>query len=385
MLGPTGFQYSGSANSNINKNRGQTFTVSVAGPNATYYNGHTFVYTAENLATATDPNNSPVNYFNFYREIPVGSSTGGTATILLDNRFVPGISAWQRLTNQTTNGLAFGTVVECAVVRCVGERLYKSDSSTNGYNSTPIGSPGSGAFSVKGGYLGFNLEFSMWGNFTDNTVGIQMFSNPHFEDGMVVPNFHANNMAMLLHSRWAKYLLTPAVNSPDLGMPFRGAVGARAQMLFGWNKTDATQSATVNTTPYLQSGQQFVRYIVNWYGKLKMTILSAGTASDSFTLGPQEAFYYVFPTSFAAEVVQPQISINLADIPGAAKVAIRYGYDLYWFESPADMVFDCGTGTCTPTVDLGFKTVAPIWWVPIYMDSNGKVLSYPGVGGVLNF
>lgn len=367
--GQTGFQYSGSANNNVNRHRGQTFSVSVGGTQAASYNANTFLYTAENLNLATDTMGSPQNYFNFYRQIPVGSSTGGTATILPDNRFVAGMSARQILQNYTTPGLAFGTMIECAIVRCVGERLYKTDASENGYNYSPIGSPGAGVFFVGGGYKGLNLSANLWRKFADNQASGQVFANPHFEDGLAVPIFHANNMAALMETRWQKFLFTPALNAPDLGPLI--SCGARAQLLFCWNASGGPQTRTFTLTPYLQSGQQIAQYIANWQG-ITMSTIAAGTNTISVTLQPDDSVWFAFPTNFTAEIAQPVISARLADIATAAKVVIRYAYDLYWLDAPANTAFDCGAGTCVPAWD---RNIGPVYYRLIYLDSSSRVLA----------
>jgi hypothetical protein len=367
ICGQTGFQYSGTGSDAVNRHRGQTFTVSVGGPQAAYFNSHTFLYTAENLLHATECNGAVANFLNFYRELPVGSSTSGTATMLYDNSFVPGVSGWQILHNYTTLGTAFGSMIESAIVRGVMDRQYKVDSSENGYLDHFVGTAGAANWHIKPGYQGFNLIQNLWKKFADNTASGQVFAHPHFEDGLTNPIFHGNNMAATILLRWQKFLLTPALNSPDLGPLI--SCGARAQLLFCWNASDGPQTRTLTLTPYLQSGQKIARYIANWQG-IVMTTLNAGTNTDSVTLQPQDSVWYAFPANYAAEIQQPTISARLADISGAGSIAVRYADDLYWLDTPANTVACIGTGVGTVPVDLAFKAIAPIVYRLIYMAGS---------------
>jgi len=364
----TFFGYNGSANDNVNRHRGQTFTLNVGGPQASYFNNTTFLYTSENLIHATRDDGSSSNIYNFFREIPAGSSTGGAANIIPHNSFIPGMSAFKRLNNYATPGSAYAQMIECAVVRCVGDRLYKVDASENGYMDHFYQS---GSFTSKGNWKGFNLAYGLWSIFNDSSTSGQIFSNPHFESGLVVPMFHANNMAALMLSAMRKYLFTPATNPPDYGPLI--SCGARSQLLFCYNASDGPQTRTFSLTPYLQSNQKVLRYTSNWKGSIILTMLNPGTNTDTVTLNDAgDTVWYAFPANFSADFQQPTVSVRLADVPNAAKVVMRYAYDLYWLDANANTAFDCGTGTCAPPWD---RNIGTVYYRLIYVDSNSKVLA----------
>jgi hypothetical protein len=366
--------YSGSSDSNIPHERGQTFTIS-GSSGASSFNSRTFWMSLENLDLPQDGNGNATTYF-YFREMPTGSTTGGTATIVADNTFIKGRNGSTDILPGTANhpGASFVSVIEAAVLGGAGDRLYKFGDTTQGWQ--PHAVILSNGVTVKGGFTGiFSAADAVV--FQDNSrqeVGPgQLYSHPHYQNGFAVPMWHAASLANLIIEGNAKYILQPKLNSPDYGFVLDCAAraGSYGDIMFCVNGTEGTQTRTFNLSPYLETGQQIVRYVADpqW---ITMTVLAAGTASDTVALGPDEAIFYVFPINFAAELEQPTIHAKLADVPNAATVAVRYHYDRYLLDTPATNVFSCGTGTCTLPVN---RNIGTVYYRLIYLDASSNVLA----------
>jgi hypothetical protein len=87
---------------------------------------------------------------------------------------------------------------------------------------------------------------------------------------------------------------------------------------------------------------------------------------------PGAAIFYVFPMGLTTELIQPTVQSNLTDQSGAAKIAVRYGYDRYLLDSSAAYRFDCGTGSCLLPVD---RSIGTVYYRLVYLDPSGKVLA----------
>ncbi len=342
------------------RNRAQTFTLSgVTGSGAASFNestgGHTFLLLPENLNVVT-----PFNNQLYYRELPQLNASGGTAYIVPNNNFVKGQSGSIEL-GDTNPAWSFGTVIECLINRCAADRLYQIRPYTNGYTD-------------QGGYTSPYAAGQMTSFGGTAFVGGQLNSNQHFENAATLPMFHAVSNADTIWTRLQKYILQPTLNSPDTGQPWidcSARAGSYGDAAFCLNVSDGPQTALLNLTPYLQSGQQIIRFVVNDHSTT-FTTLAAGTATDSLTLQPLDAVFYVFPVTFAAELQQPAISARLADVPNATKIVVRYAYDKYYLDSEGSNVYDCGTGSCTPYWDRNF---GPIYYRLIYLGANSQVLA----------
>lgn len=340
------FTYSGSANSAVNKHRGMTFTIS--GSSVSGFNTNTFIYSPENIVTATT--NS-----NYYRQLPSLSGSGGTATIVADNRYVRGRNGEEQNDNQI--GWNFSTVIEAAILRAAGTRLYKFSQSFGDWAET----------------YGF-------GNFIYNAIfqdtsgqSVQLFSGPHWENMNSVPSFHSTSLANLLLERIQKYLLQPALSSPDYGPAFDACArsGSYGNMLMVGNFTDAPQARTISLTPYLEAGQQIVKMYVNPLGVWTVTSLAAGTASDTVTFDANGVVVYLFPVTYTGELDIPMVSANLADVSGATKLAVRFGYDQYLLDSSAN-VFGCASIPCSLPAD---RNIGTIYYRLIFTSSTNQVLA----------
>jgi hypothetical protein len=331
------------------RHRGQTFTIS--GNSVAGFNNNTFVDLAENTTlTAT--------YF-YFRELPGGNSTGGRAQIVADNYYVKGRNG--SLGYDAQPAFVFAEVIEAGILRGAGHRMYALSTNPQGY------SPGAGFVGTLTVY--FNGLFADGCNQTN-----QLFAHPHWENGPSVPAFHAGSLASLLLTRVKKFLLQPALNTPDYGPLFEMAArgGSYGNLLMALNMTDGTQARTFSLAPYIQSGQQVIRYYGTWQG-ITVTTLPAGTRTDTVTMDPGATVIYTFPGVFRGELRQASMSVRLADVPNAAKVTVRYNHDPYVLDQATTTTVDCGIGSnCILPVD---RNIGMVYYRLIYVDANGKVLA----------
>jgi hypothetical protein len=360
--------YSGSADNTVNRHIGQTFTVSGSAGTAAF-NTRTFYMTAESVSLLGTSS-------FYYREMPTGSSTGGTVTMVADNNFVKGRNGSTDLAQGASNhpGYSFVSVIEAAILRAAGQRFYKFGDTTQGFLNQSVTL--SNGVTAKAGWQGIFSQHDAI-TFQDNSrqkVGPgQLFSHPHWENGFAVPMFHAASIASLLISANQKYILQPALNSPDFGLPLDCAAraGSYGDIVMCLNGTEGSQTRTFNLSAYLQPGQQIIRYVADPQG-ITMTILAAGAPSDTVALNPDGAVFYVFPVLFSAELEQPTINVKLADVPHAATVAVRYHYDLYLLDKPTTNVFHCETGSCTLPVN---RNIGTVYYQLIFLDARSQVLA----------
>ncbi len=365
------FTYSGSASDNVNRHRGQTFTVSgVTEAGASYFNGTTFWYDSDNLLHATDLNGSPSTSSNWFRELPAAgsTSTGGTARIVADNLLVRGRTASTVEQGGSDPRYSFLSIIEAIITRCAGHRMYKFLDNPQAY--TNVGSP-----TAHGGWTG-SIAIADVAVFNQtSTAGLanQHFSHPYVESSYGVPIWHAMSLASLIWSRLAKFVFQPALSSPDYGpsMDCAARSGSNGAILICGNFSNGPQTRTFALESYLQSGQSIARYVANWQG-IKLTILNAATSSDPITLQPGDAVFYAFPSAYSGEVMQPTFSVRVSDVAGATDVVIRYNYDLYNLDSAGNS-FDCGgTGLCTLPAD---GKIGTLYYRIIYRSSSGTVLA----------
>jgi hypothetical protein len=374
--------YSGASDGNIPRHRGQTFTIANStGTGSASFNTRRFWMSLENLDLPQDGNGTATTYF-YFRELPTGSTTGGTATIVADNNFVKGRNGSSDILPGLANhpGATSVSIWESAASGGAGDRLYKVGDSTQGWQPHAITL--SNGVKVKGGFTGIfsGADAVVFQDNSRQEVGPgQLYSHPHYDNGFARPMWHAASLANLLIEANAKYILQPKLPSPDYGLPFDCAArgGSYGPAMFCINGTEGTQTRTFNLSPYLQSGQKVVRYISDPQYIL-MAILSAGTASDTVSLGPDQTVLYVFPVNFAAELEQPAISWSATDLPAAtASVLVRYGYDRYLLDKPTVNVFNCGSSNpCTLPANAKISTV---YYEVMPADSSGNVLATSSV------
>jgi len=349
--------YTYSTGSTVPTNIGQTFTASCTGGTAeSTFNSTTMLYTLENVT----------NYGHaVWGQIPTGSGTGGTATIIADALHVRGRN--YDLGYDYNPDAMFAAVIEGMILRASGTRIYAYSQSPQAWSSTT-------GFNGPSGTLG-PVKFGDTSNQT-----FQSGVNLHYENDLAVPTFHAQSLGALLWSRLAKYVLQPNNASPDFGWQFETAShsGSYGNILIVLNATDSPQSQTFTLTPYLESGQQIVKLYAT-YRTITVTTLAAGTSTDTPTLDPEGVVVYLFPVNYAVELEQPIVSVRLADITNAAQVVVQYNYDPYWLNSNGNTNFgripsvNCGNGTaCTLPVD---RNIGPVFYRVIYLGSNSNVLA----------
>jgi len=340
------------------RKRGQTFTLSgVTGSGAASFNfsssGRTFILLPENLNVSAFPGNSSL----FYRELPQLSATGGAASIIPDDNYVKGRSSSLSLEDENP-ATAFGSTIEAVISRASGERIYKANNYVSGWSDQ----------------LGFTGLFSkvQIPVFNGNSLG-QLFMHQHFENSATVPIFHAHNHAALIWNRLVKYINQPSLNAPDYGflMDCAARAGSYGDTMFCLNASDGTQTEAFLLTPYLQSGQNIIRYVANDHS-ITMSIISAGATTDTLALQPLDAVFYVFPAAFAAELQPAPIAARLADVVNATKIVLRYSYDRYDLDATVGNAYDCGAGACTPPWDSNIGTV---YCRLIYLGPSSEVLA----------
>jgi len=171
-------------------------------------------------------------------------------------------------------------------------------------------------------------------------------------------------------------LCTRSQSPPDYGFTIdtTARCGANGNILVAINGSEGPETRTFNLAPYLQNGQNIIRYVLSNASTIAMTIITAGTTSDTLTLLPEDAVFYAHPATSAGRVRQPVISVNLADVSNATQIAVRYGYDAYTLDS-GDVVQSCGTGTCILNMDLAIGQPGAHYYRLIYLGANGSILA----------
>jgi len=99
--------------------------------------------------------------------------------------------------------------------------------------------------------------------------------------------------------------------------------------------------------------------------------LNAGTSSDTVTFDANGVVVYLFPVAYASELEVPIIGVSLADVSGATKLSVRFGYDRYLLDSSANM-FGCASVPCSLPAD---RNIGAIYYRVIFTDNTNKVLA----------
>jgi hypothetical protein len=373
LNGNSRFSYSGSASNNVARNRCETFTVAgVTGTGASYFNGTTFYYECENLTQSTTANGVTSAQNNYYRQIPVLNGTGGTASIVVDNYLVKGRNASDFAAGDTDPAFAFGSVIEAMNLRAAGHRFYQFESNPQAY----LDHYQSGPPSVNGGWTGSSAlsQVVIFQQAPSSGIENQLYSHPNVENSYSVPDWHAASIASMMWTRLAKFYFAVPQNSPDYGpeLDCSAYTGSYGTLLICLNGSNGPETRTFSLNSYETSGQNILRYTARYNGIGPVTVIGAGTSTDTLTLHGGDAVFYVFPATFSAEYQAPSIAVRLADVTNATDVVVRYSYDLYNLDS-ANTSYDCGgTGLCTLPLD---KQIGPVYYRIIYRSSSGAVLA----------
>ena len=376
----------------VTKDRGQLFTVKgVSTGNPTidaYFNGTTFYYDIENLSTPTDEGGSPSGCFNFFREVPVLSGTGGTAQIVPDNLHVRGREEDSGPLGSDPDTTAM-SLVECQILRCAGSRIYESETNPQSYNPVAVTDPLNGVLH-KGGFASSNgAIFNPSWSVNNDQLGI----HPNVESHYSVPDWKAASFINLMAERTGKfYLGSTPTNCPDYdpsmdACAFKNTAG---NLLIVGNFTNGPQTRTValcsDVRNLCTSGQSIIRYIADARGIYAVTVIAAGTMNDiGLTLQQGQAAWYTFPATFAGELNQPAPIPQL--IPGSTGVAYRYAYDPYYLDSNPTGVFDCGSAAtpCVLPIDLNIGQPGTHPYRVIYYKTVGGQKIVLNVGDIQYF
>ena len=374
------------ASAAVTRHRGQFFTLSgVTGAGASYFNSTTFYYDIENLSVPTDGNGTPSACFNYFREVPVLSGTGGTVQIVPDNLHVPGRDEDDFIPGSSDPDYAFLGVTECQILRCAGNRDYQAWTNLQSYSPSAVTISGT---LHKGGFVGSTgASFNPAWNGQQNQLGI----HPNVENYYAVPDFKAGSIANLMATRTQKfYLGSTPINSPDYGPEMDAAAfkSSNGSLLMVGNFTNGPQTRSIalcsDPRNLCTAGQNIIRYIADARGIYALDVITSGSASDpSMTLLAGQTAWYTFPSTFSGELSQPSISVRLADVSGATGWAIRYGYDQYLLDSSPKNVYACGSSqVCTPPIDLNIGGAGQHFYRIIYYKLSGGIEIPLAVGGV---
>jgi hypothetical protein len=336
--------------------RGETATMTGVGAGTgsyTTFNSTSFYYLPENGSTVT------TTFGNHWRQIPVGSSTSGYAIIVPDNNAVIGRSG-------TTQGISDPPSVYASIfyelgMRIAGYRLYNQALNTNGTNPA-------------GGFTTAGFQNNAVLGDTDGGRN-QLYLHPRWENYLSVPNFHAAALANQFINSRQSLILTTSMNSPDYGRRFEcfARSGSAGNAMWCVNMTNATQTiARVNTSAYLESGQNFIQWSLAQNGNA-FSIVTAGTASLTNVVVPAGGTMFLeFPATYAGYLQQPTISAGLADVTNATDIVVRYGYDPYLIAAGNVTQHFNGASSLTLNAD---RNIGPIYYRLIYLNSSGAVLA----------
>jgi hypothetical protein len=294
--------------------------------------------------------------------VSLGSSTGGTATIIANNGYVRGVNHPGPSGSETGARYEFAASMYCAVLGCAGNRIYQ-------IAQTSLDDPS--------GPSGVTFNFQDTGNQT-----YQAGLHPHYQYGPSQLAWQANVLPVKMAARQIKYLFQPRTPSPDYGgfLECTARQGTFGNFIGCQSFSDAVLTRTMDLSACAVPGQATIKYSAGWRG-IAITKIAAGVTSDTAVYDPDSASYisYICSSSANAEYSPPLISVRLADVPTAAKIVIQYSYTPGLFGNPQvssqalPLVFDCTTGaTCVLPVD---RNIGAVFYRVIYMDANRKVLA----------
>jgi hypothetical protein len=246
---------------------GKSFTVS--GNSYPLFNSITW-YVASSGGVVSGPQGQQCGFVVY--PLPSGNSTVGTASLILDNEYHPGIS--QLLTPEVDPATVSAGIMFAAEKGMAGARVYNySDNVDTDYS--------------------LNQFFA-----GDPNSSVQPGSNPFYNGSDSIARWQAMSNAFNLIAEIEPYLLQPKLNSPDYG-PFM-VTGARTSsygnmlMMTNWNEVSDTE--TVSLSPYNPSGGAGTMY------RMTATSLTQGSVSGlsaQLTFAPGETIVFTFPPSSA--------------------------------------------------------------------------------------
>ncbi len=347
----------------LNK-RGLNFTLTATGGSLpSYLASDTFKYAAES------PNCSNPGGNAIWREVPTGQSgTGATAVLIPDNNFLNG-----RTSAAGTNPSRFGPRVVFS---------HEMEAAVAGASSIVNWPPGSNPAAYNSDGTPWNLQGCNSSNpvFRISECSGSRFAGGHpvWEDGTgALSTWNALVTAQILLSspHVSKCLFQPRAAAPDLGFGIETTVrtGSNNNCLMALNQTDLDRSVTVDMTAF-QTGQPMLLFVSSWSGT-QFTALSATTATNNVTVPAGGVALWIAPVT-ADPAMQPTIAARLADVNGAAEIAVEYSCSNYAFTKQIEqlpLIADAGTGSVTLPVDKG--TCGTVTYRLRYLGSNGILLA----------
>ena len=212
----------------------------------------------------------------------------------------------------------FDSIVIAGILKGAGHRAYQ--------NGTPT-TPGTNAYGL---YL-----FGSTSNYQ-----IQGGLNPTYEnaDAHAMEQYYAGTIPNLLLSRFAKtgYLYDTVVGAPDVAyniLPGLRQHSGTGNLLMALNTLSMPQTRTVDLSNCEITGQSIIRYIASDWQHLTLSILSAGTMSDTPTFPAGGWISYLCSNNEAAEIHQPTLAPTL--LSGASSIVIQWAYSPYFLRGQA--------------------------------------------------
>lgn len=342
----------------VNK-RGNTFTMSgVTGTGSSYFNSTTFFYDVESNLSGWN------QWTNNFREVPSGSGTGGTASILANNNMVRGVNWTGPNGNEEGPRYPFASYMYNVILGESGTRIY--------YLGGDFDGVGAGGQS---------------NTFTSTFLqDVQGGSHPRWDFGGAVKNWTGLGMGARLAQRLVPYIFQPRLTSPDYGYYFECTArsGSLGNFLGCQSFADGTLTRTINLAPYLVSGQAILRHYCTWTG-CTTTSITAGTTSDTVTFDPGSWVDYVFANNAAAEWTPPTLSVRPADVPNASNVVVQYAYMPQVLNWPSVQAVSLPNSTISSGGSLTLPTdpkIGHVYYRLIYLNSSNQILSTSDVQGM---
>ncbi len=197
------------------RKRSQTFTFygTATGSGAAYFNSNTFLLDPENIAT---PYNSSGPMAFYFRQVPLLSAAGGSATILTDDNYVKGPRNASPELGSVGPQFAYGTTAIAKYLRAAGERMYGWDTASSGYDNNGL------AFI---GPLPGNEMITFGGTY----VGTQLLSNQQYENTATKPT-----STRRISAPWLESLLKILVSAAPRFAGLRSLPGVRGGLGNSW-------------------------------------------------------------------------------------------------------------------------------------------------------
>jgi Big-like domain-containing protein len=298
-------------------------------------------------------------YSGFIAQIPSGSTTGGTATIVANDSYVRG-QTWPGPGNSERGPrYMFASSMYPMILGAAANLIYVAGP----YNDDPS----------------FHNFTAIFGDNSNQTIQAGIRTVFHYGGSDLA--LQADSVAAKLTTRFAKFEFQPRLPSPDYGQFFESTLrtGSYGNMLAVQSFADGALTRTIDLSSCVVNGQPTIKYTAGWHG-IAVATIGAGTVSDTNVFNPDSAalVVYVCANNATVEYSPPAIAASLTDVPTASKILIQYSY-LSAPLTPGSItglmlpqVVDCGTGTCSLPVD---RNIGTVYYRVLYVDSNGKLLA----------